>query len=53
MFPNIKRVKSQTMNHKIYIYDKKSQKYFKNDKVQLSYVKISIPTQQLLAKHDV
>ncbi len=53
MFPNIKRIKSQTMNHMKYIYDKKSQKYLRNDKVQLSYVKISIPTQQLLAKHDV
>jgi hypothetical protein len=36
-----------------YIYDKKSQEYFKNDKVQSSYVKKPIPTQQLLAKHDV
>jgi hypothetical protein len=53
MFPNIKRVKSQTMNHMKYIYDKKSQKYLRNDKVQLSYVKNPIPTQQLFAKHDV
>jgi hypothetical protein len=53
MFPNIKRIKSQTMNHMKYIYDKKSQEYFKNDKVQSSYVKKPIPTQQLLAKHDV
>ncbi len=52
MFPNIKRVKSQTMNHMKYIYDKKSQKYLRNDKVQLSYVKYPIPT-QLFAKHDV
>jgi hypothetical protein len=41
-----------------YIY--KSQDYFINDKIQLSYVQCTlekieepIPTQQLLAKHDV
>jgi hypothetical protein len=53
MFPNIKRIKSQTMNHMKYIYAKNSQEYFKIDKVQSSYVKKPIPTQQLLAKHDV
>jgi hypothetical protein len=48
------------MNHMKYIYTKKSQEYFINDKVQLSYVqcileeiKKPILTQQLLAKHDV
>ncbi len=47
------------MSHMKYIYTKKSQEYFINDKVQSSYVQCSleeinesIPT-QLLAKHDV
>jgi hypothetical protein len=59
MFPNIKRTRSQIMNHMKYIYTKKSQEYFINDKVQLSYVqcilkeiKKLIPT-QLFTKHDV
>jgi hypothetical protein len=59
MFRNIKITRLQTMNHMKYIYIKKSQEYFINDKVQLSYVqctfeeiKKSIPT-QLFAKHDV
>jgi len=38
MFPNIKRTQSQIMNHMKYIYTKKSQEYFINDKVQSSYV---------------
>jgi len=60
MFPNIKRTKSQFMNHMKYIYTKKPQKYFINDKVQSSYVqcilkeiKGLIPTQQLFTTHDV
>ncbi len=40
------------MSHMKYIYDKKSQRYFRNDKIQLSYVKKPIPTQRF-AKHDV
>jgi hypothetical protein len=47
------------MNHMKYIYTKKPQKYFINDKIQSSYVQCTlekikkpIPTQQLLAKHD-
>jgi len=38
MFPNIKIIISQTMNHMKYTYTKKSQEIFINDKVQLSYV---------------
>jgi hypothetical protein len=42
MFPNIKRTRSQIMNHMkyiyIYIYTKKSQEFSINDKVQLSHV---------------
>jgi hypothetical protein len=38
MFPNIKITRSQIMNHMKYIYTKKSQEYFINDKVQSSYV---------------
>ncbi len=38
MFPNIKRTKSQIMNHMKHIYTKKSQESFINDKVQSSYV---------------
>jgi hypothetical protein len=66
MFPNIKKTRSQIMNHMKYIYiyihthTKKSQENFINDKVQSSYVQctlkeIQIPilTQQLLAKHNV
>jgi biopolymer transport protein ExbD len=60
MFPNIKRTRSQIMNDMKYIYVKNSEKYFINDKVQSSSVRCSlkeikepIPTQQLLAKHDV
>jgi hypothetical protein len=50
------------MNHMkyIYIYTKKSQFFFINDKVQLSYVqyilkqnKKLIPTQQLLTKYEI
>jgi hypothetical protein len=33
MFPNIKRTRSQIMNHMKYIYTKKSQEHFINDKV--------------------
>jgi len=58
MFPNIKRTKSQSMNHIIYIYTKNSQEYFINEKVQLSYVQCNlkeikqpIPTQQLLKQN--
>jgi hypothetical protein len=51
-------------DHKLWItwniYIKTSREYFINDKVQLSYVQCTlekikepIPTQQLLAKHDV
>jgi hypothetical protein len=57
MFPNIKRTRSQIMNHMKYIYI--LQFFFINDKVQSSYVqcilkeiKELIPT-QLFAKHDV
>ncbi len=32
MFPNIKRTRSQIMNHMKYIYSKKSQECFINDK---------------------
>ncbi len=68
MFSNIKKTRSQIMNHMKYIYiyiyihthTKKSQEIFINDKVQSSYVQctlkeIQIPilTQQLLAKHNV
>jgi hypothetical protein len=59
MFPNIKKTKSQITNHMKYVYTKKSQDFFINDKVQSSYVqcileeiKEPIPT-QLLAEHDV
>jgi hypothetical protein len=59
MFQNIKKTRSQIMNHMKYIYAKKSQESFINDKVQSSYVqcilkeiKELIPT-QLFAKHDV
>jgi hypothetical protein len=52
MFQNIKRTKSQIMDHMKYMYVKKSQESFINDKVQSSYVqctleeiKQSIPTQ--------
>ncbi len=38
MFPNIKRTRSQTMNHMKCIYIYKSQEYFINDKIQSSYV---------------
>jgi hypothetical protein len=48
------------MNHMQYIYTKKSQEYFINDKVQSSYVQCTLEevkkpilTQQLLAKHDI
>jgi hypothetical protein len=54
MFPNIKKIKSQILNHMKYIHTKKSQEYFLNDKVQSSYIqctlkeiKKEIPTQQL------
>jgi hypothetical protein len=60
MFSNIKRTRSQIMNHMKYIYTKKPQKYFINDKVQSLYVqcileeiKRPIPTQQLFTKYDV
>jgi hypothetical protein len=60
MFPSIKRTRSQIMNHKKYIYTKKSQKYFIDDKVHSSYVqcilkeiKEPILTQQLLVKHYI
>jgi hypothetical protein len=42
MFPNIKKPRSQIMNHMKYIYTKKSQKSFINDKVQLSYVQCNL-----------
>jgi hypothetical protein len=32
MFPNIKRTRSQIMNHMKYIYTQKSQEYYINDK---------------------
>jgi uncharacterized protein YqkB len=38
MFPNIKKTRSQIMNHMKCIYIKKSKEIFINDKVQLSYV---------------
>jgi hypothetical protein len=38
MFPNIKRIRIQIMNHMKYIYIYKSQKSFINEKIQLSYV---------------
>ncbi len=38
MFPNIKRTRSQNMNHMEYVYTKKSQEYLINDKFQSSYV---------------
>ncbi len=38
MFPNIKIIISQIMNHMKYTYTKKSQEIFINDKVQSSYV---------------
>ncbi len=60
MFPNIKRTRSQIMDHMKYLYTEKSQERFINDKVQSSYVqwtleeiKEPIFTQQLFAKHDV
>jgi len=40
MLSNIKRTKSQIMNHMIYIY--KSQESFINDKVWLSYVQCTL-----------
>jgi hypothetical protein len=59
MFPNIKRTKSKITNHMKYVYTKKSQEFFINDKVQSSYVqcileeiKKPIPT-QLFVEHDV
>jgi hypothetical protein len=43
MFPNIKRTRSQIMNHMKYIYIyKKSQQFFINDKVQSSYVQCAL-----------
>jgi hypothetical protein len=42
MFPNIKRKKSKIMDHMKYIYIKKSQTYFINDKVQSSYVQCTL-----------
>jgi hypothetical protein len=42
MFPNIKRTISQIMNHMKYIFTKKSQDFFINDKIQLSYVQCNI-----------
>ncbi len=59
MFPNIKITISQIMNHMKYIYSKKSEKYFINDKVQSSYVQCTLeeikkPIHiQLLVEHDV
>jgi hypothetical protein len=60
MFSNVKRTRSQIMDHMKYKYTKKSQEYFINDKVQSSYlpcileeIKEPILTQQLFAKHDV
>jgi hypothetical protein len=59
MFPNIKRTRSQIMNHMKYIYTKKSQEHFINDKVQSSHVQCILEEikepifTQLLAKHDV
>jgi hypothetical protein len=41
MFPNIKRIKLQIMNHMKYIYKKESQEII-NDKVQLSYVQCTL-----------
>jgi hypothetical protein len=47
-------------SHEIYIYTKKSQENFINDKIQSSYVQCTLKeiqkpilTQQLLVKHDV
>jgi hypothetical protein len=42
MFPNIKRTKSQIMNHMKYISTKKSQEKIINDKVQSSYVQCTL-----------
>ncbi len=42
MFPNIKKTKSQIMNDKKYMYIKKSQESFINDKVQSSYVQCTL-----------
>ncbi len=42
MFPNIQRTTSQIMNHMKYIYTKKSQENFINDKVQSSYVQCTL-----------
>jgi hypothetical protein len=42
MFQNIKRTKSQIMDHMKYIYAKKSQESFINDKVQSSYVQCTL-----------
>ncbi len=60
MFLNIKKTRSRIMNNMKYIYTKKSQESFINDKVQSSYVQCTleeieqpIPTQQFTAKHDV
>jgi hypothetical protein len=42
MFPNIKKIRSQIMNHMKYIYKYKSQENFIIDKVQLSYVQCTL-----------
>jgi hypothetical protein len=42
MFPNIKRIISQIMNHMKYIYTKKSQFFFINDEIQSSYVQCTL-----------
>jgi hypothetical protein len=59
MFSNIKKTRSQIMNHMKYIYTKNSQEYFINDKFQPSYVQCTLEEikepilTQLLTKHDV
>jgi len=42
MFPNIKKTRSQIMNHMKYIYTKKSQIFFINEKIQSSYVQCNL-----------
>ncbi len=42
MFSNIKRTRSQIMNQMKYIYTKKPQKHFINDKIQSLYVQCTL-----------
>jgi Zn-finger domain-containing protein len=41
-FPNIKKTRSQIMNHMKYIYTKKSYESSMSDKVQSSYIECTL-----------